>query len=240
MPLVFSPITEAVLDSAPKRLLPRQAFVMRQLGQPPKIDARMTRLVTQTLKSRGFGSVDASGSTGGKDFLERIVGLIRSTGYAVAIFSHETRPTAIANIMLESGFALMCGKPLIIVKSEEAEAPSDIKRTDWIIYEPKRDDDFKKRVGLAIDAIESLVEYESTLLSVALEARSIDCAIAFERANKSFLLSGEARFIDSAQAILERLEKLSADGEISDIERLRSEVRTFLLQARSALGKTKS
>lgn len=211
---------------------------MRQLGRPPEIDARMYRLVTQVLKSRGFASVDAGGSTGGKDFLERIVGLIRATGYVVAIFSHETRPTAIANIMLEVGFALMCGKPLIIVKSEQAEAPSDITRTDWIVYNPQREEEFKKKVGQAIDDIESLAEYEATLLSVALHARSMDCAIAFERVNKSFLLSGESRFIEAAKTILERLNKISADSEISDIERLRSEVEAFILQAqRASLGK---
>ena len=156
----------------------------------------------------------------------------------MAIFSHETRPTAIANIMLEVGFALMCGKPLIIVKSEQAEAPSDITRTDWIVYNPQREEEFKKKVGQAIDDIESLAEYEATLLSVALHARSMDCAIAFERVNKSFLLSGESRFIEAAKTILERLNKISADSEISDIERLRSEVEAFILQAqRASLGK---
>ena len=105
MPLVFSPLTEAVLDSAPKRLLPKHAFVMRQLGRPPEIDLRMTKIVNEVLQSRGIKVVDADASTGGKDFLERIVGLIQATGFTVAIFSHYTRPTAVANIMLELGFA---------------------------------------------------------------------------------------------------------------------------------------
>jgi hypothetical protein len=234
VPLVFSPLTEAVLDSAPKRLLPKHAFVMRQLGQPPEIDLRMTKIVEEVLQSRGIQIIDANASTGAKDFLERIVDLIRGTGFTVAIFSHNTRPTAVANIMLESGFAAMCGKPLVIVKSEQAEAPSDITRTDWIIYRPDCEEPFRAKLVQAADAIESLVEYENTLLTVALEARSMDCAVAFERANKGFLLSGTRRFIDAADTILLRLAEVAEEQGINDIERLRSEIKIFIHQARAA------
>ncbi len=233
MPLVFSPLTEEVLNSAPRRLLPKHAFVMRQLGRPPKIDVRMAKIVQQVLQDQGFTIVDAKDSTGGKDFLERILGLIRATGFTVAIFSHETRSTAIANIMLELGFALMCGKPLMIVKSEEAEAPSDITRTDWIVYRPGKEAEFKAEIALAAKEMKDLVEHEDTLLKVALEARSMDCAIAFERANKGFLLSGESRFVDAANVILGRLKDLEDGGRISDIERLRSEIRAFLHQTQN-------
>ena len=40
-----------------------------------------------------------------------------------------------ANIALELGFASMCGKPLVIIKSKAAAAPSDLTRTDWIEYD---------------------------------------------------------------------------------------------------------
>jgi hypothetical protein len=119
VPLVFSPLSEAVLESAPKSLFPKHAFVMRQLGGPPDIDVTMTRIVEEVLTDRGFRFKDANASTGGKDFLERILGLIRSTGFTIAIFSNRTRKTAMANIALELGFAAMCGKPLMIVKSDK-------------------------------------------------------------------------------------------------------------------------
>ncbi|MGD9658268.1 MAG: hypothetical protein AB7U61_11650, partial [Methylocystis sp.] len=76
----------------------------------------MASTVDDVLRKRGFQTKDADASTGGKDFLERILELIRATGFTVAIFSDKTRPTALANIMLELGFAAMCGKPLLIVK----------------------------------------------------------------------------------------------------------------------------
>lgn len=123
MPLVFSPLSEAVLDFAPKSLFPKHAFVMRQLGDPPGVDLTMTRIVGEVLGARGFRIKDADPSTGGKDFLERILGLIRSTGFTIAIFSNKTRATAMANIALELGFAAMCGKPLMIVSQIKQRPP---------------------------------------------------------------------------------------------------------------------
>lgn len=209
---------------------------MRQLGAPPDIDVTMTEAVIDILDKHGIRTKDADASTGGKDFLERILGLIRSTGFTIAIFSHETRPTAMANIMLELGFAAMCGKPLVVVKSAEAAAPSDLTRTDWIDYSVGEEARFQGKLEQAIKEINDLIEYEETLLSVALEARSMDCAVAFERANKGFLLSGEGRFIDAANAILERLRDADEGNPIADLERLRQEIGTFLRQARSAIS----
>jgi hypothetical protein len=235
VPLVFSPLSEAVLDSAPKSLFPKHAFVMRQIGNPPELDKAMAAIVKDVFNARGVQIKDADASTGGKDFLERILGLIRSTGFTIAIFSDKTRATAMANIALELGFAAMCGKPLIIVKSEKAKAPSDFTRTDWITYNPAQEDRFRTKLGQALDSVESLVEYENTLLNVALGARSPDCAIAFERANKGFLLSGEQRFIDSARAILNVLMRVEEGNAIADLERLRSDLNTFIRQAQASL-----
>jgi len=118
---------------------------MRQLGKPPAIDRDITEIVTEICGQQGFGVKDAASSTGSKDFLERILGLIRGTGLTIAIFSHETRTTALANIALELGFAAMCGKPLIVVKSEEPR-PHRISRepTGSIIRQLTRTD-FAKR-----------------------------------------------------------------------------------------------
>ena len=208
---------------------------MRQLGNPPDLDLTMVRIVREVCEARGIQTKDADASTGGKDFLERILGLIRSTGFTIAIFSNKTRATAMANIALELGFAAMCGKPLIIVKSAKAKAPSDFTRTDWITYNPAQEPQFRAKLEQALEFVDSLVEYESTLLNVALGARSPDCAIAFERANKGFLLSGEQRFIDSANSILTILTEINEGNTIADLERLRSELNTFIRQAQACL-----
>jgi hypothetical protein len=236
VPLVFSPLSEALLDLPPKRLFPKYAFVMRQLGDPPAIDLAMNTEVVRLFRSRGFRAIDADASTGSKDYLERILGLIRGTGFTVAIFSHQTRPNSMANIALELGFAAMCGKPLVIVKSPEAAAPSDLKRTDWIEYDERELTEFDRKLGQAVDEIERLCDWENDLLQASLDARSPDCAVGLERVNKGFLLSGREHFVTAAERILAILDGVEESSSIADLERLRNETRTFIRQARAALS----
>jgi len=232
MPLIFSPLTEELIALPPQSLFPRHAFVMRQIGGAPEIDKKMASLVTGFLKSKGFGIKDADASTGSKDFLERILGLIRGTGLTVAIFSHETRETALANIMLELGFAAMCGKPLMIIKSKEATAPSDLTRTDWIEYAAGEEPAFKRKVLQAIRMVDDLVPYEDMLLDLALDAKAMDCAVAFERAQKAFLLSGEKALLEKVEKIRDRLLSARDIEQVDDLHRLHAEVAMFARQGR--------
>jgi hypothetical protein len=208
---------------------------MRQLGDPPAIDIAMASAVERLFRNRDFQVIDADGTTGGKDYLERIFSLIRGTGFTVAIFSHETRPTAMANIALELGFAAMCGKPLIIVKSPQAIAPSDLKRTDWIEYNARRRAAFERKVNQALDEVERLGNWEDDLLQASLAARSPNCAVALERAIKGFLLSGDTRFVAAAERVLDILQATDEGAVLGDLERLRNEVRTFIRQAHAVI-----
>jgi hypothetical protein len=208
---------------------------MRQIGSPPALDAAMAVMVEQVFKARGIGLKDADASTGAKDFLERILGLIRGTGLTVAIFSEDTRGSAMANIALELGFASMCGKPLVIVKSKAAAAPSDLTRTDWVEFDPDDEIRFRRKLNQAIDEIEEVAQFTELLLDTALDAPAMDCAIAFERAAKAFLLTGEPRFIDAAEEIGRRLTVAAQGDKIADLERVRGEVNMFVRQGRRAI-----
>ena len=57
--------------------------------------------------------------------------------FAVAMFSEQARPAALATIMFEWEFAAMLEKSLMIVKSRTVAAPSGLTRTDWIEYDPQ-------------------------------------------------------------------------------------------------------
>jgi hypothetical protein len=208
---------------------------MRQIGNPPALDDAMNTLVQEVFQHRGIGLKDADGSTGGKDFLERILGLIRGTAFTVAIFSEDTRPTAMANIALELGFASMCGKPLVIVKSKLAPPPSDLTRTDWIEYDPSDEARFRRKLNQALDELEALAAFTGDLLDVALDAPAMDCAVAFERASKAFLLTKESRFLDSAEEIARRLEESARGDQVADLARVRDEILMFVKQGRRSL-----
>lgn len=64
---------------------------MRQLGNPPAPDERMAHIVTDVFAARGIRTKDADASTGRKDYLERILSLIRGTGFTVAIWTPGPR-----------------------------------------------------------------------------------------------------------------------------------------------------
>ena len=235
MALVFSPLSEDTLLTAPRTLFPGYAFVMRQIGNPPALDEVMASFVHEVFEARGVRMKDADASTGAKDFLERILGLIRGTGFTVAIFSEDTRNTAMANIALELGFASMCGKPIVIVKSKAAAAPSDLTRTDWIEYDPSDASRFRLKLNQALDEIEEIAAFTELLLDTAMDATSMDCAIAFERASKAFLLTKQPRFLDRAEEIGCRLKRAVRDDDIADLERVRGEVAMFVSQGRRAV-----
>lgn len=233
MPLIFSPLSEDILRVSPNYLLPKSAFVLRQLGDPPDLDQKMWDAVCNILTNNHIASKDANSSTGRKDFLGRIFDHIRGTGFTIALFSEDTRPTALANIALELGFAAMCGKPLAIVKSKGAKVPSDLVRTDWIECDIERADEFKNKFQQALDEFAMLAIYEKTMLEVSMLAQRMDCAVAFERIMKIFLLTGDGDCIHQAESVLDRLtEEIREDTRIDDIARQQEEIRAFLAQAR--------
>lgn len=235
MPLAFSPLSEDLLDAPPKRLYPASGFLMRQIGEPPDLDGAMHRLAIDAFSGQGLSLIDATETLGSRDFLERILSLIRATGFTVAVFSEETRPSAMANISLELGFAAMCGKPLIIVKSRAARVPSDLTRTDWIEYDPERPEEAHRKLRLAVDSLREVTAWERVLLKQSLNAPRIDCAVAFERAAKGFLLSADAWFLEAAETLAKRLRAAATTDGISDLDRVRDEIEIFIEQARSAL-----
>ena len=235
MPLIFSPLSEETIDLPALRLLPRHAFVMRQIGAPPAIDIAMAAAVTGSCAIRDIETIDAGASTGSKEYLERIIGLIRGTAVTIAIFSHETRPTALANIALELGFAAMFGKPIMIVKSHEAVAPSDLKRTDWIEFRGGEEVEFERKISLALDQLDTIANFQELLLDTSLEAHEMDCAVALERAIKAFLLCGAERLLTKAEQIRDRLSPVQNQPQVNDLKRLHKEVSTFIMQGRKTL-----
>lgn len=204
---------------------------MRQIGNPPEIDQQMDAVVREVLAENGFDAIDATTTAGRKDFLERIIDLIRSTGLTIAIFSHETRNTALANIMLELGFAAIFGKPLLIVKSKEAAAPSDLTRTDWIEFQNGNPDSFKQKVIQAVGEISEIAKYQEMLLDIALDAPAMDCAVAFERAQKAFLLTPSPELLEKINIIKRRVMECRNIEQMSDLHRLHDEISAFFKQA---------
>ncbi len=129
---------------------------------------------------------------------------------------------------MELGFAVMCGKPLIIVKSQGAKPPSDLTRTDWIEFSPDNEKGFRRSLRQAFRAINETTKFEAIKLGTSLEAERMDCAIAFERAQRAFLLTGDSAIIDNVRSIRSRLKDSSS---IDDVHRLKDDLGVFIRQA---------
>jgi len=86
MALIFSPLSEDILSGAfiP---FPKSAFLMMQDNEgTPQLDSEMERIARTEFHGLGFDLRKASEEAGTKDFLEKILALIRGSGFGVAIF----------------------------------------------------------------------------------------------------------------------------------------------------------
>ncbi|WP_417518261.1 hypothetical protein [Minwuia sp.] len=233
---LYSPTSETVFDELPRQLLPRHAFILRQIGNPPDVDTAMHRVVVEKLQDFGFAAIDADHSAGSPDFLARIVSLIRSSGFTIAIFSEDTRPESLANICLELGFASMLGKPVVIAKSVHAIAPSDLVRADIAEYDGRRRKTFERKLLQSFREVEERADFEQIVLSETKNSGQTDFSLLYERLARGFLISGNPYFIDLCDEIVAQHIQKEADLHLTGTANILDEMRIFSGLARKSLS----
>jgi hypothetical protein len=101
--LIFSPLTEDALEG-PYRPFPMGVFVMLHLGDGvSQLESEMDKVVGSVLIQRKFNAIRATSERGQKDYLVKIIQLIRGCGFGTAVFSEYTPAPALANIFFEFG-----------------------------------------------------------------------------------------------------------------------------------------
>jgi hypothetical protein len=188
MPLLFSPLSEGILEG-PFKPFPRSAFIMLHSSRNvSKAEEQMDQVVSNCLARLDHPVRKASRQSGTKDYLEKIIQLIRGCGFGVAIFSELTPAATLANIFFEIGLCGVLGKPVILIKSEKAKPPSDFVRTEWITF---YDDSTRLRRDLEkyIKSIRELSSYYEDLGDLALAAEGVDLELAFERYRQAILIA---------------------------------------------------
>ena len=190
MALIFSPIAQDVLEG-PYQPKPRCAFMMIQLGEGvSQLESEMDDVVTSVLTRRKLPPVRASSERGQKDYLDKIIQLIRGCGMGIAIFSEYTPAPTLANIFFEVALCNLLGKPVILVKSEGAKAPSDFVRTEWISYGDGKKAQLKRDFSRSITSVLEYAKYYENIGDIALVAEEADLELAYERYRQSFLIDG--------------------------------------------------
>jgi hypothetical protein len=214
MPLIFSPLSEDILEG-PFKPLPRTAFVMLHSGRKVSpIEEEMDRIVCDCFKRLGHPVIKAARFVGTKDFLEKIIQIIRGCGFGVAIFSESTPAPTLANIFFEIGLCNILGKPVILVKTAKAKAPSDFTRTEWVTFRGRDERRLKDDLESSIESIIELAQYYEALGDLAMEADNIDVELAFERYKQAVLISDSKSAQEKIQSLLQHIKNKGESAEL--------------------------
>ena len=179
---------------------------MLHLGDGVSIlEENMEITVSSVLKQKRFKPIKATTRRGHKDYLEKIIQIIRGCGFATAVFSEHTPAPTLANIFFEVALCNLLGKPVIVVKSHDAKAPSDFIRTEWVTYTDGNDAKLKKDFSESVSSIVELADYYEILGDIAIDAEEVDLELAYERYKQSMLITNSTSAKKKIRGILSRL-----------------------------------
>ncbi len=199
------------------------------------IEAEMQRVAREELAAQGFAVLVASEVPQSSDFLHKIISLIQSCGFGLAIFSDATPARTVGNIFFEYGYCLALGKPTqLVFGGDHNSVPSDFVRTEW----RQHDGDFERLRGSLREIVQGFANYADFVFELARaaeEAEEPDFALAYERFRRSYLIDGHERSSDGVRRIQARLRGPKKDVDIGKIMRanrrnLSDEISNFLRQ----------
>lgn len=181
--------------------------MMLHLGENrSQIEAEMDSITSVELRRSKLTPLRATSRPGQKDYLEKIIALIRGCGFGVAIFSKVTPASTLANIFFEVALCNLFGKPVILVKSKNAKAPSDFVRTEWITYVDGQSSGLKKDFAKSVQSVLQLATFYDKLGDLALEAPESDLELAFERFKQAYLVDGKVQTKRKIQKLLRKMQ----------------------------------
>ncbi|HYJ88107.1 MAG TPA: hypothetical protein VEW46_18715 [Pyrinomonadaceae bacterium] len=222
MPLLFSPTSEDILEG-PFKPYPRNAFMMLHSGTNVSAsEAKIDAVVCRCLSKLKHPIRKASRQRGTKDYLDKIIQLIRGCGLGVAIFSELTPAATLANIFFEIGLCGLLGKPVILIKTADAKPPSDFVRTEWISFQEPNTNKLSRDVRSHVDQIRELADYYENLGDLAMAAEDVDLELAFERYRQATLIIGKKAVRNKIRKILI---KLGDSGKLSSLQASRTRLR---------------
>jgi len=168
---------------------------MTRLGHPVSQSVEhIRRKVTDLCGRCGYRIMDASQKVTGRDFLLKIWKMIASVPLSIGICHEDIPQTTQTNIYYEIGVAQALGKETLLIKSPGVEVPSDFVRTEYVEF----NDDFNNKFT---DYLKSLSE-QADHYEVVAEQLDRNPILAIDYLKRAYLISGEERLKEKAQAIL--------------------------------------
>ena len=169
---------------------------MTRLGQPvPEEIMKIRRAITEICKPQNYNIIDASTEVTGRDFLLKIWKLIISCPISIGICHENIPPQTQKNIYYEMGVAQALGKETLVIKSQNAEIPSDFVRTEYVEF----NSDFKPNFLKYLKSLDSVAEHYETV-SDQLERNPV---LAIDYLKRAFLITGNHSLRNKAQLLLD-------------------------------------
>ncbi len=193
--IIYNPLDGIPLP-APERGRPKHCFLMTRLGNPiPAMVEEIRTAVEECCDNFDYAVIDAASIVSGRDFLLKIWKFIASTPLSVGVIHEEIPQLTQNNIFYELGVAQALGKETIIIKSPEANIPSDFIRTEYINF----DDSFAKKFESYLAGIREQAGYYETLAD-QLEKNPI---LALDYMKRAFLITGDDQLKQKAKEIVD-------------------------------------
>ena len=188
-PLDGHPLTHSIQSKA------KHCFLMTRLGNPvPPMVGDIRAAVVECCNAFRYTVIDAQASVTGRDFLLKIWRLIASAPLSVGVIHEDIPQASQANIFYELGVAQALGKETVAIMSPGAQIPTDLIRTEYIIF----DANFSENFGKYLDSIREQADYYE-LISDQLDRNPI---LALDYLKRAFLITGERWLKEKASNIV--------------------------------------
>lgn len=177
---------------------PRTCFIMTKLGQPISSEIKGIRVeLSEILRRRQIEEIDAKSIVTGLDFLNKIwniiIIIIITVPLGIAIIDCDMSKHTLSNIFYEIGFMQACGKETLVIKTKDAEIPSDFIRTEYVEY----GNDFKNEMEKFFDDLfERPDNYQ--IMAEVLENNPF---LAIDYLRRAYLITGDAEYRNKAKIV---------------------------------------
>jgi hypothetical protein len=169
---------------------------MTQLGGDISQEVKDLREeVYHEANSHQFRMIDADSETTGQDFLQKIWRMIVSVPVGIAIVHQDMPSRTLLNIFYEIGLMQAYGKRTVIVKTANAEVPSDFVRTEYI----EQGSHFRRRLR---QFFESLLGYADYCGQVA-EQLENNPVLSIDYYRRAYLLTADDYWRDQARDVFD-------------------------------------
>jgi len=188
-PLDGHPFTHSIQSQA------KHLFLMTRLASHiPLMVKDIRAAVEKCCKKYSYKVIDAQTRVTGRDFLLKIWRLIAASPLSVCVL-HEDIPEATrANIFYELGVAQALGKETVIIKSPNANVPSDFVRSEYVTF----DKDFSKNFTAYLESIHEQADYYE-IVADQLDRNPI---LALDYIKRAYLIKGNAALKNKANNII--------------------------------------